>query len=215
MLFGREGPPGDGVADEIRSLATPLEDAADLGRLVDRVGNAQLVCIGEASHGTSEYYRWRALLSRRLIEERSYRWIGVEGDWPDCWRINRWVRGLADEQLDAVQVLNRFERWPTWMWANTDVADFLGWLREHNLARPEAERVGFYGLDVYSLWDSLWEGHDLARVARAEGTTSGDEGVALLPALRGGPTPVRPQHAPRTQRMRAGCRLPARRGATP
>jgi erythromycin esterase-like protein len=157
MLFGREGPPGDGVADEIRSLATPLEDAADLGRLVDRVGNAQLVCIGEASHGTSEYYRWRALLSRRLIEERSYRWIGVEGDWPDCWRINRWVRGLADEQLDAVQVLNRFERWPTWMWANTDVADFLGWLREHNLARPEAERVGFYGLDVYSLWDSLWE----------------------------------------------------------
>jgi erythromycin esterase-like protein len=113
--------------------------------------------VGEASHGTSDYYRWRALLSRRLVEEHGFTWIGVEGDWPDCWRINRWVRGEADQDLDAVGVLDRFERWPTWMWTNREVAEFLTWLHAHNLARPESARVGFYGLDVYSLWDSLWE----------------------------------------------------------
>jgi erythromycin esterase-like protein len=147
----------DRIIAEIRSLARPLSRRGDLDELVERVGDARFVCIGEASHGTSEYYRWRALLSRRLIEEHGYRWIGVEGDWPDCWRINRWVRGEADEDLDARGLLARFERWPTWMWANHDVADFLTWLRSFNLSRPADDRVGFYGLDVYSLWDSLWE----------------------------------------------------------
>lgn len=120
------------------------------------MANARYTCIGEASHGTSEYYRWRSLLSRRLIEEHGYTWVGVEGDWPACWRINRWVRGEVEQGLDARAVLAGFERWPTWMWANNDVADFLDWLRALNLARPAADRVGFYGLDVYSLWDSLW-----------------------------------------------------------
>jgi erythromycin esterase-like protein len=147
----------DLVGEDIASLAGALSDPADLDPLVHRVGSARLVCIGEASHGTSEYYGWRAALSRRLIEEQGFTWIGVEGDWPDCWRINRWVRGQADQDLDAVQVLGRFERWPTWMWANTDVAEFLAWLHDFNLARPAPQRVGFYGLDVYSLWDSLWE----------------------------------------------------------
>jgi erythromycin esterase len=142
---------------EIRSLARPLTRVSDLDELVGHVGDARFVGIGEASHGTSEFYRWRAVLSRRLIEEHGYRWIGVEGDWPDCWRINRWVRGEADRELDALGLLGRFERWPTWMWANHEVADFLTWLREFNLSRPAADRVGFYGLDVYSLWDSLWE----------------------------------------------------------
>jgi erythromycin esterase-like protein len=142
---------------EIRSLARPLESAADLDPLVEQVGSARFVCLGEASHGTHEYYRWRALASRRLIEEHGYTWIGVEGDWPDCWRINRWVRGHEAQDLDATELLGRFERWPTWMWANADVAEFLTWLRGWNLARPGPEQVGFYGLDVYSLWDSLRE----------------------------------------------------------
>jgi erythromycin esterase len=145
------------IAAEIRSLARPLGTAHDLDALVDRVGGARFVGIGEASHGTHEFYQWRALLSRRLIEEHDFTWIGVEGDWPDCWRINRWVRGQDDQDLDAYALLARFERWPTWMWANHEVAEFLGWLRERNLARPARERVGFYGLDVYSLWDSLRE----------------------------------------------------------
>jgi erythromycin esterase-like protein len=142
---------------EVRSLSRPLSDVTDLDPLVARVHGARFVCIGEASHGTSEYYQWRALLSRRLIEEHGFSWIGVEGDWPDCWRINQWVKGEADQHLDAVGVLSRFERWPTWMWANREVADFLTWLHAYNLARPGPARVGFYGLDVYSLWDSLWE----------------------------------------------------------
>jgi len=155
MTASRRTANGFAVASEFRSLARPLTGPADLAPLVDRVGASRFVGIGEASHGTHEYYRWRAELSRRLIEEHGFRWIGVEGDWPDCWRINRWVRGQDDQDLDAFGMLAHFERWPTWMWANEEVADFLGWLHQWNLARPEQARVGFYGLDVYSLWDSL------------------------------------------------------------
>lgn len=147
-----------GAVDEvaqIRSLAHPLTRVADLDGLVDRLGGARFVCMGEASHGTHEFYAWRAALSRRLIMEKGVTWIGVEGDWPDCWRINRWVRGHEDQGLTATELLARFERWPTWMWANREVADFLAWLRERNLSRSEPDRVGFFGLDVYSLWDSL------------------------------------------------------------
>lgn len=143
--------------DEIRLLGRPLAAAEDLDALVRQAAGARYVCVGEASHGTGEYYRWRAVISRRLIEEHGFTWIGVEGDWPDCWRINRWVRGQEEQALDAYQLLAGFERWPTWMWANHEVAEFLAWLREWNLARPDHLRTGFYGLDVYSLWDSLRE----------------------------------------------------------
>ncbi|TDL37329.1 erythromycin esterase family protein [Arthrobacter nitrophenolicus] len=142
---------------EIQALARPLTGIGDLDGLVSLSASARFVCLGEASHGTREYYRWRALLSRRLIEEHGFTWIGVEGDWPDCWRINRWVRGEADQDLDARHLLAGFERWPTWMWANHEVAGFLTWLREWNLNLPGHRRTGFYGLDVYSLWDSLRE----------------------------------------------------------
>ena len=144
------------AAEEVRGLARPLAVEADLDPVVERVGRARFVCLGEASHGTSEYYRWRAMLSRRLIEERGFTWVGVEGDWPDCRRVNEWLHGRSDADLDARGVLSRFERWPTWMWANTEVAEFLDWLHEWNRALPDARRVGFYGLDVYSLWGSLW-----------------------------------------------------------
>jgi erythromycin esterase len=143
--------------EEIRDLATPLTGPADLSRVVGAVGAGRFVCLGEASHGTHEFYRWRADLSRQLIEEHGFTWVGVEGDWPDCWRINRWVRGLDEQELDARGVLSEFERWPTWMWANSEVATFLDWLHDWNLARMPQNRVGFYGLDVYSLWDSLRE----------------------------------------------------------
>jgi erythromycin esterase-like protein len=145
------------AAAQLRSLAQPLSRPADLDPLVERLADARLVLLGEASHGTHEFYRWRAELSRRLIRTRGFTWIGVEGDWPDCWRIDRWVRGLRDEELDARQLLAGFQRWPTWMWANHEVADFLDWLRRWNRSRPAPARVGFYGLDVYSLWDSLRE----------------------------------------------------------
>lgn len=143
------------ILADIRALARPLDGDRALDAIVDRARSRRFVAIGEASHGTHEFYEWRARLTRRLIEETGATWIGVEGDWPDCWRIDRWVRGLTDSELDARAMLAGFDRWPTWMWANTDVADFLDWLRQHNLGRAAAARVGFYGLDVYSLWDSL------------------------------------------------------------
>lgn len=142
---------------QARQLARPLDDPADLDPLVERLAAVRYACLGEASHGTHEFYRWRGELSRRLIEEKGFTWIGVEGDWPDCWRINTWLRGPADDARTAREVLAGFARWPTWMWANSDVADFLDWLRGWNLAHPAERRVGFYGLDVYSLWDSLRE----------------------------------------------------------
>lgn len=156
-MNGKRNSGNEQVLDELRALARPLSTTAGLSSLVEGLGEARFYCIGEASHGTHEFYEWREMLTRRLIEERGFTWIGVEGDWPDCWRVNRWVCGYANQELDAEGVLARFERWPTWMWANHEVADFLEWLRDWNLAREEQQRVGFYGLDVYSLWDSLRE----------------------------------------------------------
>lgn len=145
----------DAMVAEIRALARPLVTESDLDPLVEKAKDARFIAIGEASHGTHEFYEWRAALSRRLIDEQRIEWIGVEGDWPDCWRIDRWVRGLDQDPRDARAVLASFARWPTWMWANADVADFLDWLRGWNERRPPESRVGFYGLDLYSLWDSL------------------------------------------------------------
>jgi erythromycin esterase len=144
---------------QVRELAGPLHDPGDLDPLLDRIGQARVVLLGEASHGTHEYYAWRAALTRRLIEERGFSFVGVEGDWPDCYRVNCSVTLASSSASGAAEdpreVLRGYERWPTWMWANEEVADFTRWLRAHNAARPPEERVGFYGLDVYSLWDSL------------------------------------------------------------
>lgn len=142
---------------QIQQLARPLVTTTDLDDLVADAARRRIVAIGEASHGTHEYYAWRAELSQRLIEEHHFTWIGVEGDWPDCWQLNQWVRGAIQPDRSAVQMLNGFERWPTWMWANREIADFLDWLRDWNTSQPPHEHVGFYGLDVYSLWESLAE----------------------------------------------------------
>jgi erythromycin esterase len=143
--------------DDIRELALPLRDAGDLGPLLDRIGDARVVAVGEASHGTHEYYAWRAALTRRLVEERGFGLVAVEGDWPDCSRVDRSVRLRPGADEDPRTALDAIARWPTWMWANDDVVDFCRWLRGHNAARPEAGRVRFAGLDVYSLWNSMHE----------------------------------------------------------
>ncbi|WP_262283927.1 erythromycin esterase family protein [Micromonospora sp. MA102] len=113
--------------------------------------------LGEATHGTHEFYTWRAAVTRRLVEERGFSFVAVEGDWPDCDRVDRSVRCRPEAPADPRAALAAFERWPTWMWANEEVADFTRWLRDHNARVDEAERVGFHGLDVYSLWESLRE----------------------------------------------------------
>jgi erythromycin esterase-like protein len=134
-------------------LGTP----ADLDPLLEQIGDARYVLIGEASHGTSDFYRWRAELSKRLIVERGFSFVAVEGDWPDCYRVNRWVKSYPDSGHSAYDVLHAFERWPTWMWANHEVMDFVTWLREYNAPRPFDSQAGFYGLDVYSLYESMEE----------------------------------------------------------
>ena len=139
----------------VRRAARPLSAPADLDPLLARVGDARFVLLGEASHGTSEFYTWRAELSKRLIVERGFNFIAVEGDWPDCYRVNRYVKDLRDAGRDAQSVLHAFERWPTWMWANREIVSLVDWLHRHNGSLPEPRKVGFYGLDVYSLWDSM------------------------------------------------------------
>ncbi|MDQ3998224.1 MAG: erythromycin esterase family protein [Gemmatimonadota bacterium] len=174
MAFRRATNDVDALAYGVRRIAQPLDNADDLDPLIERVGDARYVLLGEASHGTSEFYTWRAEISKRLVLEKGFSFIAVEGDWPDCYRVNRYVRGFEDSGESAEAVLHAFERWPTWMWANREVVDLVAWLRLHNdRAHPE-RRVGFYGLDVYSLWDSMravveyLEGIDpaLARAAR-------------------------------------------------
>ncbi|WP_323845789.1 erythromycin esterase family protein [Microbulbifer magnicolonia] len=140
--------------DSLRALSHPLRHRDDLDPLIESLAGARIVMLGEASHGTSEFYLWRAAISRRLIEEHGFDFIAVEGDWPDCYRVNRYVKGYPQSGERAETVLRGFDRWPTWMWANWEMVAFAEWLRKHNAGSP-GRPVGFYGLDVYSLWESL------------------------------------------------------------
>ncbi len=141
----------------VRSLSRPLRSPGDLDPLLEWIGDARYVLLGEASHGTHEYYTWRSAISRRLIEEKGFSFIAVEGDWPDCYRVNRYIKGYPDSGDSAREVLHAFERWPTWMWANEEIVELAQWLRRYNNDSPQEKKVGFYGLDVYSLWDSLYQ----------------------------------------------------------
>ena len=127
----------------------------DYDRLLALVGDARFVLIGEASHGTHEFYRTRAEITQRLIHDKGFSAVAVEADWPDAYRVNRYVRGVGDDPT-ANESLADFRRFPTWMWRNADVLDFVGWLRDHNdLQRTNDGKAGFYGLDLYSLYRSI------------------------------------------------------------
>jgi erythromycin esterase-like protein len=194
-------------------LARPLSTPADLDPLLDAVGDARFVLLGEATHGTSEFYTWRTEISKRLILEKGFDFIAVEGDWPDCYQVNRYVKWLPDAGATAEHVLHAFSRWPTWMWANREVVDLVEWLRAHNQNLTEPKRIGFYGLDVYSLWESMAavveylervdpaaaraarrayacfdpyydDGHAYAHAMALVPTTCEDEAVAMLHTLR-------------------------------
>jgi len=204
-----------GLARAVREVAVPLAGPGDLGALITFIGDARFVLLGEASHGTSEFYTWRAELSKRLIREKGFAFIAVEGDWPDCYRVNRFVKAYPDSGRDAVEVLHAFERWPTWMWANREVVELVTWVRQYNQGIAPDRRVGFYGLDVYSLYESMAEvvrylervdpeaarqarrayacfepyAEDAIEYARATAlvpTTCEDEAVGMLRALRAG-----------------------------
>jgi erythromycin esterase-like protein len=140
----------------LQRAARPLSGAAhDYDPLMDLIGDARCVLLGEASHGTHEFYRERARITKRLIEEKGFTAIAVEADWPDAYRVNRYVRNLSGD-VDAVEALADFRRFPRWMWRNTEVVDFIEWLRGHNDSlAPNDEKTGFYGLDLYSLHASM------------------------------------------------------------
>jgi erythromycin esterase len=113
--------------------------------------------LGEASHGTHGFYTWRSAISRRLIQEKGFNFIAVEGEWPDCYKINRFVKGYKDAGDSVREVLMNFDRWPTWVWENWEVAALSEWLREYNRTLSADRKIRFYGLDVYNLWDSMRE----------------------------------------------------------
>jgi erythromycin esterase-like protein len=150
--------PHSPLCDAIASSAHILTGSAgDYDPLLDLIGDARFVLLGEASHGTHEFYRERARITQRLIVEKGFTAVAVEADWPDAHRVNRYVRGLSSD-ANSEQALIGFKRFPTWMWRNTDVVSFVDWLRSYNdalLSRMPA--VGFYGLDLYSLFTSIDE----------------------------------------------------------
>ncbi|MCZ8524010.1 MULTISPECIES: erythromycin esterase family protein [Paenibacillus] len=143
--------------EAIQQLAVPLKEQSALDDLVRAASSARCVLLGEASHGTSEFYTLRAEITKRLITEHGCRIIAVEGDWPSCFSVNRYIKGLPDAEDHAAEALSAFDRWPEWMWANREIRDLVEWLKEHNAPLPPEQKVGFYGLDVYSLWESMDE----------------------------------------------------------
>ena len=141
--------------DAVQRHAVPLARSADHdSALVDLLAGARFALLGEASHGSDDFYRERAAITRRLIVERGLDAVAVEADWPDAYRVDRYVRGLGDDASGA-EALADFKRFPAWMWRNDVVLEFVEWLREHNAERAPEARVGFYGLDLYSLFTSI------------------------------------------------------------
>jgi erythromycin esterase-like protein len=143
------------LANKITKNSYPLTDVSSYDPLIERVADSKFVLLGEASHGTHEFYRERAQITKRLIQEKGFNAVAVEADWPDAYRINLFVRGVSGDS-DPDDALAGFKRFPTWMWRNTDVLDFVGWLRAYNDSLSSySSKVGFYGLDLYSLHGSI------------------------------------------------------------
>jgi erythromycin esterase-like protein len=140
--------------DIIRAHATALDPDGDVARILDLIGDATVVLIGEATHGTHEFYQTRARVTQALIASRGFNIVAAEADWPDAFRANRWVRGQGPD-LSAVESLADFTRFPRWMWRNRVVAQFLEWLRDHNRGQSPRAQAGFFGLDLYSLHRSI------------------------------------------------------------
>lgn len=144
------------ITDALREAAYPLTGAAeDYDPLLDLIGDARFVLLGEASHGTHEFYEQRAEITKRLIREKGFTAVAVEADWPDAYRVNRYVRGISTDTT-STEALTGFDCFPAWMWRNTVVVNFVDWLRDYNHSLPTtATKTGFYGLDLYSMYDSI------------------------------------------------------------
>lgn len=145
-------------ASDIRSVlaesARTFRSAEDLSPLLPRMSEARVVLLGEASHGTHEFYAIRAGLTRALVADHGFRIVAVEGDWAPLYQLNKYIKHAPDSGESAAAVLAGLTRWPQWMWANHETAELAEWMRAFNADRPAADRVGFYGMDAYAPWDS-------------------------------------------------------------
>jgi erythromycin esterase-like protein len=147
--------PSESILSTINRAAVPLTFSSDdYDPLLEWVGDRGLVLIGEASHGTHDFYRERALITKRLIKEKGFNAVAIEGDWPDASRVHHFIRGTG-EDANGRDALGDFLRFPAWMWRNLDVLEFVDWLYHFNQTIARQHRVGFYGLDLYSLHASI------------------------------------------------------------
>src|SRR5437016_690858 len=145
------------ILDEAQQIAEPWDETKGIDSLLEIVGDSSVVLIGEMSHGTHECYKLRAEITKRLIREKGFHAVTAEADWPDALRINRYARARGADTT-ATAALEDFKRFPQWMWRNADVLDFVGWLRAYNdQLGAGKEKIGFYGLDLYSLHASIGE----------------------------------------------------------
>ncbi len=145
------------LVESIKKEALLVKEMKDYTPLINKMSEAKFVLLGESSHGTSEFYQIRAELSKKLIQEKGFTYIAVEGDWPACQQINRYIKSYDTVHKNAQEALTTFGRWPTWMWANEELIDLIEWLKAYNQSMPKDRQVGFYGIDVYSLWESMEE----------------------------------------------------------
>ena len=146
--------PSQEAANIIRAAAVPIGPEHGVRPILDFLGDTSVVLLGEATHGTNDFYVLRAAITRALIEQKGFGAVAIEGDWPDAYRVHRYVQGFGSD-TDASRALRGFERFPTWMWRNTAVSVFVAWLRAHNAGVDEMRRAGFFGLDLYSLHASM------------------------------------------------------------
>ncbi|MEB1808458.1 MAG: erythromycin esterase family protein [Bacillaceae bacterium] len=143
------------LTEHIKKHAVPFKNTTDLDPLIQKASQAKYALLGEASHGTKEFYTIRADITKQLIQEHQFSFIAVEGDWPACYEVNRYIKGMAPEYSSAEDVLKKsFNRWPSWMWANREMVDLIEWLHAYNQKQSD-QKIGFYGIDVYSLWESM------------------------------------------------------------
>lgn len=141
------------LVHSIEEHAVRINAYDDLDKIVKAAANKRYVLLGEASHGTSEFYTMRAEISKRLIKDFGFSFMAVEGDWPSCFTVNQYIKGYS--KADAYTALKDFDRWPSWMWANEEILELVKWLKNYN--KTTKRKAGFYGLDVYSLWESMEE----------------------------------------------------------
>jgi erythromycin esterase-like protein len=141
----------------IKRDAIPILERNDFDALTKDIDHVKYVLLGESSHGTSEFYKIRAEITKKLIADKGFTFLAVEGEWPASFTVNRYIKGMDQEHSSAREVLRSFNRGPTWMWCNEEMIDLIEWFKEYNQDRPDDQKVGFYGIDVYSLWESMDE----------------------------------------------------------